>query len=59
PVAGGNVGTLFWVLLTGKWGKIDWGNMVLIAITLFTVEALGYSIIWIGKAIFAIKKATT
>ncbi len=59
PVAGGNVGTLFWVLLTGQWGKIDWGNMVLIAITLFTVEALVYSIIWIGKAIFAIKKATT
>jgi hypothetical protein len=55
PVASGKFTDFFWVLATGQWGKLDYGNLALALITLFAIEVIVSLIIWVGKLSYAVK----
>jgi uncharacterized membrane protein len=40
PVKEGGVARFIFLLSTGQWGQFDWGNIVLMFVTLFAVEAV-------------------
>ncbi|BAY78369.1 hypothetical protein NIES25_48430 [Nostoc linckia NIES-25] len=46
PIAGGDIGQLFFVLLTGQWHLIDWGAVALMLITMFAIEILLNVALW-------------
>lgn len=58
PVASGNVLDFFWILATGQWNKINYGNLLLAVITLFAVEVIVSLIIWVGKLAYSYNEAT-
>jgi hypothetical protein len=49
PVQDGNFKDFFWVLASGQWQKLDYGNLALALATLFAVEIILSLIIWVGK----------
>lgn len=55
PVASGKFSDFFWILATGQWGKLDYGNLALALITLFAIEIIVSLIVWVGKLSYAIK----
>ncbi|WP_292748113.1 hypothetical protein [Nostoc sp. NMS4] len=54
PVASGRISDLIFILATGQWGKLDYGNLALALITLFAIEVIVSLIIWVGKLSYAI-----
>lgn len=46
PIAGGDVGQLLFVLVTGQWHLIDWGAVALMATTMFAIEILVNMALW-------------
>lgn len=58
PVASGKIQDFFWIIATGQWDKINYGNLMLAAITLFAVELIVSLIIWVGKLAFAYNEST-
>ncbi|MUH00342.1 hypothetical protein F7734_51960 [Scytonema sp. UIC 10036] len=58
PVASGKFSDFFWILATGQWGKLDYGNLALALITLFAIEIIVSLIIWVGKLSYAVKEGT-
>ncbi|HEY9665262.1 MAG TPA: hypothetical protein V6C91_00570 [Coleofasciculaceae cyanobacterium] len=58
PVESGKFSDFFWVLATGQWGKLDYGNLALALITLFAIEIIVSLIIWVGKLSYAVKEGT-
>lgn len=58
PVASGNFSDFFFVLATGQWSKLDYGNLMLVLITLFAIEVIVSLIIWIGKLSYAFQEST-
>lgn len=59
PVASGKFSDFFWVLATGQWGKLDYGNLGLALITLFAIEIIVSLIIWVGKLSYAVKAGSS
>ncbi|WP_189525226.1 hypothetical protein [Nostoc sp. 'Peltigera membranacea cyanobiont' 232] len=55
PVESGKISDLIFILATGQWGKLDYGNLALALITLFAIEVIVSLIIWVGKLSYAIK----
>lgn len=55
PVESGKISDLIFILATGQWGKLDYGNLALALITLFAIEVIVALIIWVGKLSYAIK----
>ncbi len=55
PVATGKISDLIFILATGQWGKLDYGNLALALVTLFAIEVIVALIIWVGKLSYAIK----
>lgn len=53
PVASGKITDFFWILGTGQWNQINYGNLLLAAITLFAVELIVSLIIWVGKLAYS------
>jgi hypothetical protein len=49
PVQSGKFSDFFFVLATGQWGKLDYGNLALALVTLFAIEVIISLIIWVGK----------
>jgi hypothetical protein len=49
PVQSGKFSDFFFVLATGQWGKLDYGNLALVLVTLFAIEVIISLIIWVGK----------
>lgn len=49
PVASGKIRDFFWIIATGQWNQINYGNLLLAVITLFAVELVVSLIIWVGK----------
>jgi hypothetical protein len=47
-------------LLTGSWGAIDWGNIALAAVTLFSVEVIVLALLWAGRlrAVYILSRTT-
>lgn len=58
PVKSGNFSDFFFVLATGQWQKLDYGNLVLTFITLFAIEVIAALIIWVGKLSYAIQESS-
>lgn len=58
PVASGKFSDFFWVLATGQWGKLDYGNLALALTTLFAIEIIVSLIVWVGKLSYAIKEGS-
>jgi len=56
PVRSGRFTDFVFLLATGQWNKILWGNVVLALITLFSIEVIVSLIIWVGKMAFAFKQ---
>ncbi|MBD2565908.1 MULTISPECIES: hypothetical protein [Nostoc] len=54
PVASGKISDLIFILATGQWGKLDYGNLALALVTLFAIEVIVSLIIWVGKLSYAI-----
>ncbi|MCC5633448.1 hypothetical protein LC613_38960 [Nostoc sphaeroides CHAB 2801] len=55
PVESGKISDLIFILATGQWGKLDYGNLALALVTLFAIEVIVSLIIWVGKLSYAIK----
>ncbi|MEH2190289.1 MAG: hypothetical protein V7K64_29655 [Nostoc sp.] len=49
PIPGGDIGQLFFVLVTGQWHLIDWGSVALMLITMFAIEILVNVALWWGE----------
>jgi hypothetical protein len=47
-------------LLTGAWGAVDWGNVALAAVTLFSVEVIVLALLWAGRlrAVYILSRST-
>ena len=58
PVKSGNIADFFYFLVTGQWGKIDFSNLLLALTTLFGVEIGVMLLLWIGKFVSTMQKAT-
>lgn len=58
PVESGKFSDFFFVLATGQWGKLDYGNLALALVTLFAIEVIISLIIWVGKLNTAIAEAS-
>lgn len=58
PVASGKFSDFFFILATGQWGKLDYGNLALAFITLFAIEVIISLIIWVGKLSYAIQESS-
>ncbi|MBE8990138.1 hypothetical protein [Nostoc sp. LEGE 12450] len=54
PVESGKISDLIFILATGQWGKLDYGNLALALVTLFAIEVIVSLIIWVGKLSYAI-----
>lgn len=59
PVASGKFSDFFWVLITGQWGRLDYGNLALALLTLFAIEIIIALIIWVGKLAYTVKSSST
>lgn len=57
PVSSGKFSDFFFVIATGQWGKLDYGNLALAFITLFAIEVIISLIIWVGKLSYAIQES--
>ncbi|MBW4677694.1 MAG: hypothetical protein KME52_27950 [Desmonostoc geniculatum HA4340-LM1] len=57
PVASGKFSDFFFILATGQWGKLDYGNLALTLVTLFAIEVIVSLIIWVGKLSYAIQES--
>ncbi|MBN3993844.1 MAG: hypothetical protein HWQ36_26020 [Nostoc sp. NMS2] len=57
PVASGKFSDFFFILATGQWGKLDYGNLALALITLFAIEVIISLIVWVGKLSYAIQES--
>ncbi len=58
PVASGKFSDFFFILATGQWGKLDYGNLALAFITLFAIEVIISLIIWVGKLSYAMQESS-
>ncbi|MBW4674707.1 MAG: hypothetical protein KME52_11955 [Desmonostoc geniculatum HA4340-LM1] len=58
PVASGKFSDFFFILATGQWGKLDYGNLALAFVTLFAIEVIISLIIWVGKLSYAIQESS-
>jgi hypothetical protein len=58
PVQSGKFSDFFFVLATGQWNKLDYGNLALALVTLFAIEVIISLIIWVGKLNTAIAEAS-
>lgn len=56
PVRGG-FGQLMFVLFTGQWNRLDWGNIALLIITLFAIETIIRLLFWLGQIAYFMKAA--
>lgn len=58
PVESGKFSDFFFILATGQWSKLDYGNLALALITLFAIEVIVSLIIWVGKLSYAIQESS-
>ncbi len=58
PVEGG-IGRLFFVLITGQWGLINWANAGLIVALMFGFQAILKAVLWLGRQAYLHHRAYT
>lgn len=58
PVASGKFSDFFFIIATGQWNKLDYGNLALALVTLFAIEVIVSLIIWVGKLTYAIQESS-
>lgn len=56
PVPGG-FGRLLFILGSGQWNRLDWGNIALLVITLFAIEVIVRLLFWLGQIAYFMKAA--
>ena len=57
PLINGSIDRLFYVLSTGLWGLIDWGNVVLLFATLLAVEVV-FKVLIVAKSFLTYLKTS-
>jgi hypothetical protein len=57
PPVEGDFGQFVFVLTTGQWQLIDWGNLALMFITLFVIELIVLFLFWLGEVAYFMRSA--
>jgi hypothetical protein len=57
PPCKGGFGQLMFILMTGQWSLLDWGNIALLVITLFAIETIIRFLFWLGQIAYFMKSA--
>ena len=57
PPAKGGFGQLMFILVSGQWSKLDWGNIALLGVTLFSIEILIALLFWLSETIYFMRLA--
>lgn len=57
PPARGGFSQLMFIIATGQWNRLDWGNIALLVITLFAIETIIRLIFWLGQIAYFMKAA--
>jgi|GEM_PF-864590 len=52
PPAPGGVRNLLFLLMTGQWYALDWGNIALSLVTLFAIEVLIHLLLFVGQIVY-------
>jgi len=57
PPCKGGFGQLMFILATGQFNRLDWGNVTLLFITLFVIEAIVRFLFWLGQVAYFMRSA--
>lgn len=57
PPVDGNLGQLFFILVTGQWGQINWVSVALIVLMLFCFEAMVRLVLFLGMQAYYLRRA--
>ncbi len=57
PPCQGGFGQLMFILMSGQWSQLDWGNIALLVITLFAIETIIRFLFWLGQIAYFMKSA--
>lgn len=57
PPCSGGFGQLMFILMSGQWSQLDWGNIALLTITLFAIETIIRFLFWLGQIAYFMKAA--
>jgi hypothetical protein len=59
PPCKGGFGQLMFILVSGDWTRLDWGNIVLLMITLFAIEIIINLLFWFSETMYFMRIAHT
>ena len=59
PPCKGGFGQLIFILVSGQWTRLDWGNIALLMITLFAIEIIINLLFWFGETMYFMQIAHT
>ena len=59
PPCKGGFGELMFILVSGQWTRLDWGNIALLMITLFMIEMIINLLFWFGETYYFMRIAHT
>ena len=59
PPCKGGFGQLMFILVSGQWTRLDWGNIALLMITLFAIEIIINLLFWFGETMYFMRIAHT
>jgi hypothetical protein len=59
PPAKGGFDQLMFILVSGQWSKLNWGNIALLGITLFAIEVIINLLFWFAETMYFMRMAHT
>ena len=59
PPCKGGFGQLMFILVSGQWTRLDWGNIALLMITLFAIEIIINLLFWFSETMYFMRIAHT
>jgi hypothetical protein len=59
PPCKGGFGQLMFILVSGDWTRLDWGNIALLMITLFAIEIIINLLFWFSETMYFMRIAHT
>lgn len=59
PPCKGGFGQLMFILVSGQWTGLDWGNIALLMITLFAIEIIINLLFWFSETMYFMRIAHT
>lgn len=57
PPCKGGFGQMIFILITGQWARLDWGNIASLFVTLFAVEVIVSLLFWFGETLYFMRIA--